>query len=99
MLEKNQEDVSVKYSQRAPFDCVVYDTKTVEDELLSFIKLVVIINKFYVYAKIHPVIPWVQFRGNMSMHSLKWITEDLVVLFDESKQNDVMEYHGAASIR
>ena len=28
MLEKNQQDVSVKYSHRAPFDCVVYDIKT-----------------------------------------------------------------------
>ena len=47
MFENNQQNVSVKCIHGAQFDCVVYDIYTVEDELQSFIKLVDILNKFY----------------------------------------------------
>ena len=47
MFENNQQNVSVKWSHGARFDCVVYHIYTVENLLQTFIKLVVILNKFY----------------------------------------------------
>ena len=48
--------------------------------------MVVLLNKIlYVYAKNHPVIRWVQCRGNISCIHEKSIAEDLVEIFDEGK--------------
>ena len=63
-------DVILHQDLGARFDCVVYHILTVEDLSLNFIKLVVILNNFIcVYKQSHIVIRWVQFRGNIPIHS------------------------------
>ena len=48
------------------------------------------------YAQNHPVISWVQFRGNNSMHLSEIDCRKLGSNSDERKKNDVTEYHGGA---
>ena len=54
ILQNNHQNVSVKWSHGARFDCVVYD--------------LVEVHKIGINFKNHPAIQWVQFRGYMSMH-------------------------------
>ena len=48
-FENNQPYVSVKWSHRAWFDCVVYNIYTIDGLLQFFLKLVTILNNFFMW--------------------------------------------------
>lgn len=68
ILENILQYVSVKWSHWARIYCVINDFFHFRKLIIKFLKLVVISNKFYIYIRKY-IILWVQFRGNISMHS------------------------------
>ena len=72
---KNQSTFALTFLLTSYYITVWYicclNVQAVEDYLLNFTKLVVMLNIIHVYEKNHPVIRWVQNRGNVFNGSMR----------------------------